>query len=70
MDKQAQLPSGRTGWRGRLHEVYSSLDEWEAYSEMYGLAERFGYANPHDAWEDNPLLEGSTNPDDSRKVPE
>lgn len=51
-------------WKQRLQTVYSSFDEFEQYSEMYGLHNRLGFNNPQEAWDTNPIVEGSTNPAD------
>ena len=55
-------------WKQHLQEVYSSFEEWDAFSDMYGLANRLGYAENQEAWDDNPLIQGSTNPYDYKKV--
>ena len=55
-------------WAARLKNNYATAEEWIAYSEMYGLAERLGYDDPMKAWEDNPMIQGSTNPDDFKVV--
>ena len=73
MRNNVKLASGRRGWRGRLHEVYSSREEWLGYAELYNLAERLGYDGSDAAWADkvwdeNPMLEGSTNPEDFKIV--
>jgi hypothetical protein len=54
-------------WRGRLRRQYSDFEEFQAYSETYGLAERLGYDTPEEAWKDNPMVQGSTNPRDFDK---
>jgi uncharacterized protein (DUF2147 family) len=55
-------------WTGRLQNQYDSLEEFEAYNEIYGLAARLGFDSAAQAWEANPVIGGSTNPDDYRKV--
>jgi hypothetical protein len=55
-------------WRGRLRKQYSDFEEFQAYSETYGLAERLGYDTPEEAWEDNPMVQGGVRPEDFRKV--
>ena len=60
--------SGLMGWRTRLRNNYKDFDEWEHYSNMRGLCHRLGYGNPLRAWNANPIIEGSTNPSDFRKV--
>jgi hypothetical protein len=55
-------------WNSRLHHTYSSFEEWESYSETYGLAFRLGYDTAQEAWDENPMVQGSTNPSDFKKV--
>lgn len=55
-------------WKDKLQNVYQDFDEFSAYSETYGLHERLGYETPMEAWEDNPKVQGSCNPDDFRRV--
>jgi len=55
-------------WTGRLQAQYADFDEFVAYDEMYGLAERLGYASAEEAWEDNPMVAGSTNPAEYRRI--
>ena len=50
-------------YQERLRTTYASEAEWLRYSETYGLAERLG-KDAHTLWIENPLLQGSTNPDD------
>lgn len=52
------------GWDDKLHNVYSDFEEWEAYSEMYGLHRKLGYDTPEEAWEDNPHIKGSVKPEE------
>lgn len=67
--KRVKCKSGVTGWQGRLRKNYSSFEEFEHYSEIYGISRRLGYQNAEEAWEDNPLIQGSVNPSDLQKVP-
>ena len=64
--KRVKCKSGRNGWRAKLRKVYKDFDEFEAYSDIYGLAKRLGFADAQDAWEINPTIEGSTDPSDYR----
>jgi len=66
--KQVKCKSGIKGWREQLQKTYNGFEEWESYSEMYGLHKRLGYKNALDAWNDNPMVESSTIPSDYRKV--
>lgn len=60
--------SGLKGWRCRLRKNYSSFEEFEAYNRSYNLAGRLGYKSAVTAWRYNPVVEGSTDPGDYRKV--
>ncbi len=66
--KQVICKSGSKGWQTNLQNNYSSFEEFESYSDMYALAERLGYKSAKTAWNKNPLIQGSTNPSDFRKV--
>lgn len=66
--KQVKCKSGLTGYQCRLQENYSNFEEFEAYSETYGVATRLGYESAKKAWEANPIIQGSTNPSDLRVV--
>lgn len=66
---KVKCKSGLTGWRMRLQAVYNgNLGDWLAYSCTYGLAQKLGYETAQDAWEANPMIEGSTDPSDYRVV--
>ena len=54
----------KTAWKGPLQSEYSSFEEFKGYSDNYGLAERLGFASAEEAWEANPVVEGSVNPED------
>lgn len=59
------LRSGRRGWRAKLQDNYENkLMNWLEHASTYNLAERLGYDNPTDAWNDNPEIEGSSDPRD------
>lgn len=62
--KRVKCKSGIVGWQCKLQFVYISYEEWESYSEVYGLADRLGYASPREAWEANPVVRGSVNLED------
>lgn len=64
-DPEYRLPSGRLGWKDRLQHVYDDdRDQFEAYDQIYNLAGRLGFESAAAAWDANPLICGSTNPDD------
>lgn len=55
-------------WKDHLQNVYSDKEEWLEYDKIYNLAKRLGYSSPIKAWYDNPLIQGSTDPADYKKV--
>lgn len=60
--------SGIEGWQGLLQDQYSCFDEFLSASDTYGLADRLGYEDTLECWNDNPIVQGSTNPTDYCKV--
>lgn len=60
--------SGLRGWRAKLRTVYDSLEEFKAYAEVYDMPRRLGFRTAEAAWKANPLVEGSTEPRDYRRV--
>ena len=65
---RVRCKSGLMGWRTRLRNNYGSFKDWEYYSDMWGLCLKLGYGTPKAAWKANPVIEGSVNPGDFRKV--
>jgi hypothetical protein len=65
---RVRCKSGLIGWRTRLQNNYDDFDEWEHWSDIYGLASRIGYGTASAAWACNPIVEGSVNVSDFRKV--
>jgi len=55
-------------WKSRVKKVYSSLKELESYNEIYGIATRLGYSDCKTLWKENPMIQGSTNPEDLKKI--
>lgn len=51
-------------WITKLQSNYKSLEEWRDYNQTYGLARKLGFVDALDAWHANPLIGGSTNPED------
>jgi hypothetical protein len=60
--------SGLRGFQERLQKMYTSFDEFKRYSEMYGLHARLGFTTPETCWKSNPIVEGSVDPGDYRRV--
>lgn len=61
--------SGLNGWREKLQTNYHTFEDFKSFSDTYGLAKRLGFESAEKAWEANPLIEGSTDPDDFRIAP-
>ena len=57
-------------WKDKLQNVYESLEEFKQYDEMYGLIERLGFDNAEEAWEANPMIQGTVYPEDYKVVGE
>lgn len=66
--KRVKCKSGLTGYQCRLQKNYSSFEEFEAYSDTYGVSARLGYKTAEQAWKANPIIQGSVNPSDLRVV--
>jgi hypothetical protein len=66
--KTVTCKSGIKGWQGRLRSVYVSFSEFADNSDMYGLAERLGFSSSEEAWDKNPIIQGSINPEDFRAI--
>lgn len=60
--------SGLIGWRTRLRNNYNDLADFIQWSDVCALADRLGFKSAESAWKANPVIEGSTNPADFRKV--
>ena len=68
MRRNVVCASGLKGWQGRLREPYLDFEEFVLNDEAYGLAARLGYPSATAAWEANPVVQGSVEPSDYRKV--
>lgn len=66
--RMAKISSVNKTWTGRLQDQYESFEEFEAYDRIYGLSERLGYTSAEEAWDENPMVTGSTDPADYRRV--
>lgn len=60
--------TGLTGWRNNLQNIYRDFREFKSCCDIYGLHERLGYRNPKEAWDANPVIEGTVDPQDYRNV--
>lgn len=59
--KRIKTKSGLDGYECRLQESYSSF---KYYCEIFSLHSKIGFKTPQEAWEANPVIQGSTNPSD------
>lgn len=66
--KQVKCLSGLKGWQCHLQDNYNSFEDFESYSEIWGIAKKLGFENAEEAWKANPILQGSVNPMDLRVV--
>ena len=62
--RDASTGDRKTAWSGKLQSQYKDLEEFEAYDETYGLSKRLGYDSAEAAWNANPTVQGSTDPED------
>lgn len=62
--KQITCKSGTKGWQGKLQRQYANFEEFEGYDSNFNLANRLGFKTAREAWEANPLIQGSVNPSD------
>lgn len=62
--KQVRCKSGLKGWQAKLRKNYSSLEEFKRWDENYGISSRLGFETSEEAWEANPLIRGSVDPED------
>ena len=67
-NKRVRCQSGIMGWQGRLRDQYTSIEPFRCYAEMYGLHLRLGFKSVEEAWETNPLIQGSIDPSDYSRV--
>ena len=65
---RVRCQSGLMGWRTRLRNNYSDFAEFARYDAAFSMSDRLGYGHSEAAWRGNPVVEGSVNPADYRKV--
>lgn len=66
--KQIKTKSGMTGWQSKLQKIYANFEEFEAFCEVYNIHGRLGFKSIKGAWRVNPLIQGSVNPSDLKRV--
>ncbi len=67
--RTVKCKSGKAGWQCRLQKNYADIEDFKNWAEIYGLHLRLGYKTPESAWKKNPIVQGSTDPADYRKIP-
>jgi len=67
---QRRTPKDKHGALYRLQDSYRDFQEFESFSEMYGLHTRLGFKTPREAWDVNPLVKGSVHPEEYGRVQE
>ena len=55
-------------WVSKLQANYDNFEQFEAYADIYRLHTRLGYKTAKAAWEANPIIKGSTNPAEFKRV--
>ena len=68
LSKKIKTKSGAIGWQKPLNEAYDHFDEWWTHNAKHGFAKRLGFADATAAWEFNPIVQGSADPDDFCRV--
>lgn len=57
-------------WKSHIQDVYTDFEEFEDYNKIYGLAKRLGFKSTKEAWDKNPMIQGSTDPKDYKIIKE
>ena len=55
-------------WKCKLRRNYVSFEEFVAYDDIYGIAKTLGFESAREAWDENPTVTGSSNPEDFRII--
>jgi hypothetical protein len=67
--KHVRCKSGLRGWQTRLKQNYgNNFELFQRYCLIYNIHTRLGYKTIKGAWISNPIIQGSVNPADFRKV--
>ncbi|HEX7413528.1 MAG TPA: hypothetical protein VF411_05735 [Bacteroidia bacterium] len=62
--RKVKCKSGLRGFQCRLQKNYNSFEEFETYSGIYNLVQRLKFQTAKQAWQENPMIQGSTIPTD------
>lgn len=66
--RRVRCQSGIFGWRCRLRTNYLNFYDFKVWNRHYNLSRKLGYSTAIGAWRANPVIEGSVNVSDFRKV--
>ncbi len=66
--KIVKCESGELGFRQRVQEIYDDYEDFLHFNKMYNIHVRLKYPSARRLWEDNPIIEGSSNPSDLKIV--
>ena len=66
--KQVKCKSGLMGWQTKLQNNYANFEEFQSYSENYGISKKLGFSSDMKAWKANPVIQGSVNRSDFKIV--
>ena len=55
-------------WKSKLQKNYTNFDDFCQWDEIYNLAKRLGFKSAKEAWDKNPMIQGSTDPKDFKCV--
>lgn len=67
-DVTRNTKSGAIGWQGHLVDEYDHFADFDLMNERYGIAEKLGFKSAREAWDANPFIQGSTDPDDYCRI--
>lgn len=60
--------SGELGIQQKLKDIYDDYDDFLLFNKKYNITQRLNFPTPRKLWEENPVIEGSSNPKDLRIV--
>jgi hypothetical protein len=74
--QSSEQPSGvvasklaKVDWKARLQDNYDGdFEQFQAYDDIYAIAKRLGFPDAESAWQANPEIGGSTDPNDLQVI--
>jgi hypothetical protein len=66
--RHVRCKSGLRGWQAKLREVYKTFSDFADWCFIYNNHVRLGFDTPEAAWDANPIIQGSVDPSDYRKL--